>query len=125
MTLSSTDKSERPSTESSSNVKRLKFTPPTLRTEDLKARGQAAAELLNSPVYNLAHRSAVEDLQDQWMDTLPHETQKREYLYQMVQGMGESAKKLAEYVQAAQGLNLEDLASEEAAQRAEDENRGF
>ena len=96
-----------------------------MNREQIKATGEEAADLLNSPVYNLAVNSVVDDLGLLILQTEPHETQKREWLYQQGAAIGRINQKLVEFVQLAQSLHMEELASEEAAQREQSADLGF
>lgn len=77
--------------------------------------GQNASHLLNSPVYNVAHRLAVDQLIAQWVETHPKEREKRESLYhelrsfatvnQTLLGMIERAHQENEKLQNQQSQN--------------------
>ena len=103
----------------------LTLTDLPLTKEQLLSRGEEAARLLNSPVYNLAHQSLIQSYQDRILETAPNERNLREWLYTLMTSLSDVANELASFVNQAQGLNLEELAAEESAQRLSDENRGF
>lgn len=113
------------SVSTNSSAKPLKFTPPVMSREQVKETGERAGELLNSAVYNLAVNSVVDDLGMEILSTEPHESQRRDWLYHQGAAIGRVNQKLVEFVQMAQQLNLESIASEESAQREYDSNRGF
>lgn len=94
-------------------------------SNEVKSQGEAAAELLNSPVYNLAHRSVVQNLQDEWMTTSPHEREKREGLYHRIQALSAVSEELAVMISLAKQLDDDELANESKVQLAYDENTGF
>lgn len=83
--------------------------PDGLSVSELLAQGEQAAQLLDAPIFATAFENTIQMYQDHWIQTLPHETQKRESLYQKVQVASDVAKELAAMVQATQGLNLEEL----------------
>lgn len=66
--------------------------------------GEAASQLLNNPIYNMAHRMAVNEAVDQWSQTSPKEHAKRESLWHEVQALGRVAESLAGLVARAQEL---------------------
>ncbi len=105
--------------------KRLSFTPPRMSRDQIKQHAEQAAELLNSPIYNLTVNSVVDDLGLQILQTEPHEQQKREWLYQQGAAIGRVSQKLVEFVQLAQALHMEELAAEESAQREQIAEQGF
>jgi len=108
-----------------SQTGKLKFTPPLMNREQIKASGEKAADLLNSPIYNLAVNSVVDDLGMEILKSEPHEHNRREWLYGQGSAIGRVNQKLVEFVQMAQQLHMSDIASEETAQQEEDANRGF
>lgn len=110
---------------SAGSASRLKFTHPPMSREELLATGEKAALLLNSQVFNLAHRSVIQDLQDQVLQTAPHEMQKREWLYTQMQALGTVSQALAVMVYQAQNVNQERLAEDERNQQHHDEMAGF
>ena len=108
-----------------SPTSKLKFTQPVLNREQIKLSGEQAADLLNSPIYNLAVNSVVDDLGMQILQSEPHEHNRREWLYSQGSAIGRVNQKLVEFVQMAQQLHMSDIAAEESAQHEEDANRGF
>lgn len=92
---------------------------PPSTVDEILERGNESANLLNAPVYNLAHRSVIQNLQDQWLLTLPHETNKREGLYMKAVALSEVTLELETMIQAAQGLNISELQKEEYNQKFE------
>ncbi|MDJ0905408.1 MAG: hypothetical protein QNI96_05270 [Woeseiaceae bacterium] len=105
--------------------KKLSFTPPRVSRDEIKKAGEEAADLLNSPIFNLTVNSVVDDLGLQILQTEPHEHQKREWLYQQGAAIGRVSQKLVEFVQVAQALHMDELAAEESAQREQTAEQGF
>lgn len=110
---------------SSPDIAPMKMQPEPLSISEILTQGEEATRLLDSPIYNLAHRSVVQSLQDEWVGTSPHETQKREGLYQRVQALSQVAAEMAMMIARAQGLEDNELAKERKLQLAYDENSGF
>lgn len=81
--------------------------PPS--KQELINQGERAAMLLNAPVYNDAHRSTVQAIQDRWMETEAHEKEKREGLYQEMRGLSRVSLEFAAMVNEAIALSEEDL----------------
>ncbi len=124
MTRKQNGRSSKPS-QDSKPTGALAFTKPIMNKQQILQSGEEAAALLNSPVYNLAVNSVVEDLGTQILQTEPHEHNRREWLYSQGSAIGRINSKLVEFVQMAQQLHMDAIASEESAQRQQDENRGF
>ena len=93
--------------------------------EEIMSQGEEASRVLSSDIYNLAHRSVIQNLQDEWMTTAPHETQKREGLWHRVQALSAVAGEMAVMVANAKALSSEELAKESKMQLDYDENSGF
>lgn len=85
--------------------------PPS--KEEQIQRGVEAANLLMSPVYGIAHRSVIQNLQDEWLETEPHEHQKRESLYWKACALSQVSLEMASMVQEAQALDEETVKREE------------
>lgn len=66
--------------------------------------GEAAANLLENPIYNLAHRMAVNEAVEAWSQTQPKEREKRESLWAEVQALGRTAQTLGVMVERAKEL---------------------
>lgn len=98
---------------------------PQLTAEEILTQGEQASSLLEAPIYNLAHRSVIQNLQDEWMTTQPHEREKREGLYQMIRGLSAISSEMAMMVEQARLMDEDDLAQERKLQLAYDENAGF
>ena len=98
---------------------------PQLSAAEILSLGEQAATLLDAPVYNLAHRSVIQNLQDEWMSTQPHEREKREGLYQMIRGLSAISAEMAMMIEQARLLTETELTEERKLQLAYDENQGF
>ena len=87
--------------------------------------GQAASQLLGNPVYNLAHRIAVDDIINKWSTSGVQEVKLRESLWHELQAHGKAAQHLGSLVARAQEI-LQQQASEQGSQEAEYlDNQGF
>lgn len=91
--------------------------------EEILLQGEQAANLLNSPTFNLGFRTLIQEYQDDWLSTQPQESAKRESLYLKAQVAGDVASDIAQLVSDAQRLNLEEIQKEERLQSAYDESR--
>lgn len=107
------------------NTPEVRFDAAMKTSEEIKNQGEEAARLLDSPVYNLAHRSVIQNLQDEWMATNPHEREKREGLYHRIQALSTVSEELAVMVSLAKQLDDDALLKESKVQLAYDENTGF
>ena len=56
--------------------------------EEIMEMGHAAAAALNSPMYHIANKIAVDQAIVDWVNTSPKESQKRESLWHEVQAHG-------------------------------------
>ena len=86
---------------------------PMLSVEEILLRGDNAARLLNEPIYQIAFETTVQNIQDDWMRTQPHEREKRESMYHKIVALGEVANELASMVQETQGINLQSMKKEQ------------
>ena len=93
--------------------------------QEILKTGEEAANLLNSPVYNEAHRMAMENLTEQWLGTTRQESQVREQLYQAAHGLGLAAQMLAVMVGEAQQINMTDEQRRNAEEQRYLEEQGF
>lgn len=66
-----------------------------------------------SPVYGIAHQSVIQNIQDEWLESEPHETQKREALYWKACALSQVSLEMAAMVQEAQALDEETVKREE------------
>ena len=57
----------------SQNSRTIAQTEPQLTAQEILSQGEQASRLLDSPIYNIAHRSVIQNLQDEWMTTDPKE----------------------------------------------------
>lgn len=80
--------------------------------------GQAAASLLQNPVYNLAHRIAVDEIINAWSTSKPQEVKTREALWAELQAHGRAAQHLGSLVGRAQEL-LQNQANQQEQEQAE------
>ena len=105
----------------------LTMQPEQISSQQILSSGEQAATLLDSPVFNLAHRSVVQNLQDEWMATKPHEKEKREGLYQMIRGLSAVSGELAMMIEHAKRVSEDELAMERKKRQVTDydENTGF
>ena len=84
-----------------------------LSVEEILERGDSAARLLNEPIFSIAFENTMQNYQDDWIRTKPHETQRREFLYHKAIALTEVAIDLQGMVQATQGINLESMKQEQ------------
>lgn len=70
--------------------------------QQIIAMGENAAQLLQSPVYNLAHRMSLDTVIQEWSACQPKEREKRESLWHELQALGRTAQTLAGMVERAQ-----------------------
>jgi hypothetical protein len=75
-----------------------------LTPQQVMEMGQAAAQLLNSPIYNAVHQMAVQEVIEAWSATSPKEVNRRESLWQELQALGKVAQKTAELVDRSKEL---------------------
>lgn len=61
--------------------------------------GEEAARMLQSPVYNMAHRMVLDEKIQAWAASQPKEREKRESLYYEVQALGAIAQTMAGMVE--------------------------
>ena len=111
--------------ESRKNSPGLRHNETPKTPDEIRNQGEEAARLLDSPVFNLAHRSVIQNLQDEWMQTNPKEREKREGLYHRVQALSAVSEELAVMISLAKTLDDDELAKESKLQLAYDENTGF
>ena len=109
----------------SADIAPIRMQAEQMSAGEILTQGEEASRLLDSPIYNLAHRSVVQNLQDEWVGTSPHETQKWEGLYQRIQAVSMVAAEMAMMIARAQSLEENELAKERKLQLAYDENSGF
>ncbi len=95
------------------NSPKIIFTEPPPSKEEQIQRGVEAAKLLTAPVYGIAHQSVIQNLQDEWLETEPHEQQKREGLYWKACALSAVSLEMAGMVQSASALSEEDIKREE------------
>ena len=86
--------------------------------QQIIAMGEHASQLLQSPVYNLAHRMSLDSVIQEWSACQPKEREKRESLWHELQALGRTAQTLAGMVERAQQAAH---AQSESATQAENE----
>ncbi len=106
---------------SDSKKQKLHFTPPVHTRDEVIAHGEAMGRLLDDTRFNLVVRSALQSYQDEWMNTSPEESKRREYLYNKAQALGDVMIDMATLANEAKALSQQELASEESNQRDYDQ----
>ena len=94
-------------------------------TQQIMEIGEAAAQTLGSPIYNLVHRQAVDEILQEWAQTAPKETARREDLWREYQCLAKAAMRMQNHVARAQEV-LENQSQED--RRRQDEyldSQGF
>lgn len=78
--------------------------------------GRQAAHLMRAEIFNSAYNNLLLKYQDEIIESQPHETNKREYLYYKCQVLSDVAHELGGFVaeasSAADRLEVEELESE-------------
>lgn len=96
-----------------------------LTPQQVMEMGGAASHLLQNPVYNVAHRMAVDEVIDLWSRTSPKEVNLRESLWHELQALGKASVRLSSMVSRAEEL-LERQANEPRRKRQEyEDEQGF
>ena len=93
--------------------------------EQIIHMGEQAAQLLNSPVYNLSHRMALDQTIQEWAATQPKEREKRESLWFELQALGRVAQTMAGMVERAQQAAQARNEEQENADRYYLDRQGF
>ena len=114
-----------PDNTNSQNLSQIKTQPQQPSAVEILSQGEEASRLLDSPIYNLAHRSVIQGIQDEWMSTAPHEREKREGMYHRVRALASVAEEMALMVAKAQQITDDELQKERTLILAYDENSGF
>lgn len=68
------------------------------------AAGERAAQLLQSPEFNLAYRMQMEDTINLWLSSEPKEQNKRESLYYQAMAQAQMATRMQSFVEQAQRI---------------------
>lgn len=102
---------------------RLRFTEPARTMEELLSLGEKSAQLLNNPIYVIAHKSAIAEIQDEIIQTRPEEKNRRESLYLEAQALSRGVHRLNAMLNEAQQINLQMQQQEAAAQQSEAASR--
>jgi endo-alpha-1,4-polygalactosaminidase (GH114 family) len=106
-------------------LRRRYKTEEPLTLDEVLVRGEEAARLLESPVYQLAHNMAIESVVEEWISTEEGETQKRESMWREIRALALTQDMLVALINQAQQQNLtQEQAAEQDLNRYEDE-QGF
>ncbi len=73
-----------------------------LPIQQIMEMGQLATKQLQNPIYNVAHRMAMDEVIAQWASSQPKEHAKRESLWHELQALGRVAQTMAGMVERAQ-----------------------
>lgn len=89
--------------------------------------GEAAGQLLNSPVYQMAYRQLIDENYQEWLASTPKEERKRESLYHEARGLERITHKLTTAATEAQRILQEqqDKNNPEAQHKEYLNNQGF
>jgi hypothetical protein len=101
------------------------FLQKPLSKADLLSAGDELGRVLGSTVFNLVHRTVIQEIQDEIMQSDPHEAKLREALYLEMKVAARYLNSMAAIYQQAQALSKEALVEEEANQQLIDESYGF
>ena len=86
--------------------------------------GEAASQALNNPIYQIAHKGAVDQAILEWSETSPKEREKRESLWHEVQAHGRAAQIMRGCIERAQQL-MQKQTAEQNTQADYLANQGF
>ena len=114
-------------TSENENKKRSRqtFYEEPLAPEEIKSLGEQAASLMAAPVFNMAWRAMVQDVQDEWLATEPKEREKRESLHAEVRAAGRMLNSLTLRYEAAQRVSEDETRTDNELLFEYDENSGF
>ena len=87
--------------------------------------GEQASQLLNSQIYNVAHRMAIDETIQAWAATSPKEREKRESLWAEVQAHGRAAMVLSGMVERAQQAMVRQSEQREVTENEFLDKQGF
>ena len=96
-----------------------------LSAQEMKALGEQVAMLLNSPVFDLAWKNMILDIQDQWMLTEPKEREKRESLHAELRMATRFMDSLMQSYYQAERIVEEEVRPDTSLLFDYDENSGF
>jgi len=96
-----------------------------LSIQQIMQAGEAASQLLNNPVYNMAHRLSVDQAIQLWSSTAPKEKEKREGHWQEVQALGRISMNMYSFVERAQQLAQEQGEAQFNQQQEYMDQQGF
>lgn len=86
--------------------------------------GELASQALNNPIYQLAHRIAVDQAILEWSSTSPKEVQKREGLWHEIQAHGRAAEAMRGCIERAQQL-IKEQSDQQNTERDYLDRQGF
>lgn len=86
--------------------------------------GEAASQLLNNPLYQMAHKLAVDQAIVEWSQTSPKEKEKRDSLWHEVQAHGRTAEIMRGCIERAQQV-LQDQAGQQDPGKEYLDRQGF
>ena len=107
------------------NLSPLKFLDEPLSLQEQKTLGEQASMLLDSPVFNLAWRSTIQDIQEEWLRTEPKEREKRESLHAETRFATKLLDALMQRFEMAKRIKEDEMSVERKLQFEYDENTGF
>ena len=87
--------------------------------------GEQESQLLNSQIYNVAHRMAIDETIQAWAATSPKEREKRESLWAEVQAHGRAAMVLSGMVERAQQAMVKQSEQREVTENEFLDKQGF
>lgn len=101
------------------NPSSLSKREPSLSRAEILHRGEEASRLLQSPVFNVAVRSAIDHWQEEILRSDPMDVSVREGMYYRMRAINDALIELAGFVQLATNLSERELAEEQANTAAE------
>ena len=87
--------------------------------------GVEASKLLNSPIYQVAHRMSLDQVITEWSQTSPKEREKRESLYHELRALGSAAQILAGMVGQAQQASQQSARNDPQSQYLDKQGFGL
>lgn len=96
-----------------------------LSPQQMMEMGQAAAHLLQNPVYNVAHQLVIQEIQEKWATTSVQEVKLRESLWAEMQATAKAALRLSEMVERAKELVQRQADQQDHEAQEYFDNQGF